>query len=294
LVLQDGEPIPHLNGSGDTFDPGGREILGLDSDKRGGMGKQFRAHPAADRRVHGQHAVTDEPEQQWLEEVPCRRTLDAERDMAGFPPRQPCRMTGCHLEGDLGSRVARPDDEDSSISKLGRVPVFGRVQLEDGGIKLGCEHRHPGLLMGGHGHHHVVGLEPPLAGRHHERFLVRGALGQPVHLDPGSHRQVEPRRVALEVVGHLVLGRERVGRAGEGHSVQTVVAGGGEQAKRVPTVPPGVADPLVGVQDHEGQPTPGQVIPDRESRLAAADDHRLETLGAAAVVHRFVPIPRSQ
>jgi hypothetical protein len=33
----------------------------------------------------------------------------------------------------------------------------------------------------------------------------------------------------------------------------------------------------MGVQNHEGQTTPGQVMPDRESRLAAADDNGLGT-----------------
>ena len=52
-----------------------------------------------------------------------------------------------------------------------------------------------------------------------------------VYVDPGSHRQVEPRHVALEVVGTSSFGRERVGRAGKGHCVQTVVAGWGPRGR---------------------------------------------------------------
>ena len=66
------------------------------------------------------------------------------------------------------------------------------------------------------------------------------------------------------------MGWRRVGHPGE-----PIEAGGSEEAKRVPALAPGVADPLVGLQDHVRQAMAGQEVPGRESRLAGADDHRL-------------------
>jgi hypothetical protein len=51
---------------------------------------------------------------------------------------------------------------------------------------------------------------------------------------------------------------------------------GGEQAERVSAVPPGVSEPLVGVKDHEWEPTLSEVIPDREACLTAAYDYRFD------------------
>src|SRR6266542_4580001 len=102
--------------------------------------------------------------------------------------------------------------------------------------------------------------------------------GQPVYLEAGSNREFEPRRVGLEVVGHLVLGGERVSRAGKGHSRQGGVAGGREEAERVPPLPPGVADPLVAVEDHERKIPLGEVVPDREACLPAAQYQGLDAL----------------
>ena len=102
--------------------------------------------------------------------------------------------------------------------------------------------------------------------------------GEPVHADAGPNRELELGRVGFQVVGHLVLGGERVGRSGEREPGQRVVAGRGEQAKRVPAVAPGAADPLVGVQDQERPSPTGQVVADRQAGLAATDDHRLNLL----------------
>ena len=148
------------------------------------------------------------------------------------------------------------------------------MQLDDARIELRGEGRHPRDLVARHRHHHVLGPEPPVAGRNHEPVPVPR---QPVDPDAGTNRQFEARGVGLEVVGHLVLGGERLGRGGEGHPRQPAEASGGEQAKRVPALAPGVADPLVRVEDHEADTTLRQVVPDREAGLAAADDNGLDT-----------------
>ena len=69
-------------------------------------------------------------------------------------------------------------------------------------------------------------------------------------------------------------------RAGERHSRQGVVAGGREEAERVPPLAPGVADPLVGVEDQEGEVPLGEVVPDREACLSTAQDQGLDALGS--------------
>ena len=66
-----------------------------------------------------------------------------------------------------------------------------------------------------------------------------------------------------------------------GVSRQAIEAAGGEQSEGVPPVPPCVTDPLVRVEDHERQPTLGEVVTDREARLAAPDDYRLDALRLA-------------
>ena len=82
----------------------------------------------------------------------------------------------------------------------------------------------------------------------------------PVHFDAGPDRQVEPRRVGLQVVGHLVLGGEGVDRAGEGHSVQSVVTGGVNRRSESHRFRQESPIRVVGVQDHEGQTTPSQMM----------------------------------
>ena len=143
------------------------------------------------------------------------------------------------------------------------------------GSELGGERGHPGDLEGRHGDHHVVGRPAPVAGGDHEPAVVPP---EPVHADAGPDRELEPGRVGLQVVGHLVLGGERVGRRGEREPGQRVVPGRGEQPQRVPAPAPGVADPLVGVQDQERPSPPGQVVADRQAGLAATDDHGLDVL----------------
>ena len=116
----------------------------------------------------------------------------------------------------------------------------------------------------------------------------------PVHRDAGPDRQREPPGVGLEVVGHLVLGRERVARGRERHAVEPVEAGRREQAERVPALPPGVADPLVGLEDHErrargvpggsrrtGRPGPPPMITVWISSWRAYDAPRSDGMGDA-------------
>jgi hypothetical protein len=118
------------------------------------------------------------------------------------------------------------------------------------------------LLIAGHRHHHLIGLELAIPGLHHVQPIT---LEQPLDARARADRQLEARRVGLEVVRHLVLGGERVGRSRELHAGQSVQLGRREQAQGIPAPAPDVADPLRRVQDREVQPEPAQVVSHRQT-----------------------------
>ena len=275
VVLEQRQPAPHAHDPRDAFDAGGGDVFGLHPDERRAVGEELRAHLSADRRAHGQDAVADDPEHQRQEDEPCRCALDAEGDVAALLPREPRRVLLRPLDGDLGAGVPDSDDEHRpswSCEGFRYSPEWswtmrGSSSCANAGTR--------GTWWLRHRYDHVVSLEPPVARLDDEAAAVPR---QPVHPDAGSNREPEPCRVRLEVVGHLVLGGEHVRRAGEGHARQGVVAGGREEAKRVPPLPPGVADPLVGVEDDEGEIPLGEVVPDCEARLAAAHYQGLDAL----------------
>ena len=137
-------------------------------------------------------------------------------------------------------------------------------------------------------HDDTVGLEATLAALHHVPVAV---LPEAIHRHSGAHGQIESRRVRLEVVGRLARSRVRPAGRGKRPTRQAVVARRSEQAERVPGAgPPGAADPLVRVEDHERPAALLQVVADRKAGLAAADDDRVECLDAlnciASVVRR--------
>jgi hypothetical protein len=99
---------------------------------------------------------------------------------------------------------------------------------------------------------------------------------EPSDSNAGAHRQLEVRCVPFEVIPHLVLGRFDAGAGRESKTRKTIVEGGTEETERVPAFPPGVAHSRVGVENDKGDPSPSEVIPDREASLTAAHDHDLE------------------
>ena len=144
-VLQHGQPVPHAHGPGDPLDPGSGQVLGLDPDQRHAMGKQLRAHLAAHRRVHGQHAMEDEPETRGKKNRPAMPSMRNGRWPVSLPDSQSGDQA--RPQGDLGARVARAHDEYASIPQLGGVPVGARMQLDDAGIKLPREGGTRGLCQ---------------------------------------------------------------------------------------------------------------------------------------------------
>ena len=101
------------------------------------------------------------------------------------------------------------------------------------------EGRNPRMMVRAGGHHHILGsqhilaaacLEPMTCGR------------EPVDSDASANRQLEVAGVGLEIIGGLVLGGVRGGRAGEPQSRQLAVASRREQPQRIPPVSPRISD----------------------------------------------------
>lgn len=104
---------------------------------------------------------------------------------------------------------------------------------------------------------------------------VAAEAGDP---DVVPDRQRESFRVAAQVTGKLLPGRvgprgSRVAAAGKG-----VVPGRGEQPEGVPAAAPAVPGTGVLIQDDVGALEAGQVVAHGQTRLAAADDDRIEVL----------------
>ena len=206
-------------------------------------------------------------------------------DLAGGRASQPRPMRAYNLERDLGTRVPNAHDQDAPFPQLGRTSVVARMQLHDARVEIAGVGGDRGRMVGARRDHDVIGLEPPVPGGDD---VPLPKPGQAVDAHPRADGELESLRVCLEVVGHLVLRRERQGGRGEAQPLQAVVACGREQAKGVPARAPRVADPLVRVQDHERSVARRQVVSHGEAGLAAADDHRLEAFGAVVVLGRPV------
>jgi hypothetical protein len=68
------------------------------------------------------------------------------------------------VEGDVGSGIARSDEEHITRPELAGIPVLARMQLHDAGLERLRESRDPACLVHGHGDHDMIGLEPSAAG----------------------------------------------------------------------------------------------------------------------------------
>ena len=196
--------------------------------------------------------------------------------------RQPGRVPAGDLEGDLGSRVARPDHQDATRLELGRVAVAGRVELDDAGTEVGGE----GEAPGGPGRRtwRPPRCRPPSAGRpRRPRSGRRSATAGPRGRRSGPGAGTGSRRPPGSRPPGPWWGTSGP-EPGNAASRQRAVAGRGEQPQRVPALAPGVADPLVGVQDQERPSPPGQVAADRQAGLAATDDHGLERCSGSGML----------
>ena len=216
-VVGNGEPVAHVDDTTDTRDPGGDEVLRLHADEWCRAGDEVRANLAADRRADREHVVPDEahaPKQ----EIARDERLDAEGDRRRLLAGEPGRVVLHDFHGDVGARIADADHEHGTICELRRALYSSECSWTMRGSSLACERRRPRLLEVGHRDHHVVGGERLVAGGDAESVAV---ARQPVDAGARADGEIEPLRVALEIVGHLVLGdegaaagRESASRAG--------------------------------------------------------------------------------
>src|SRR5258706_536899 len=184
----------------------------------------------------------------WWSGTPPGPPAGAEPGRAAPPRRRPRRVAGPgELDRDLGPGVARPHDQRRTLAQLGRPAVLARVQLDDGGVEAGRHGGGPPGLAGAGRDDDVRRLQRRSA---EADDVAVAAPGQAVDAAPEAHRQPEAAGIGLQVVGHVVLARERASPRREGKAGEAVVAGRGEEPERVPPGPPGVADPGPGLEDH--------------------------------------------
>src|SRR6202022_2662009 len=160
--------------------------------------------------------------------------------------------------------------------------VLGLVALQDVRAQILRERGHAWNLITGHRDDYVVGFELACAG--FNQMPVAGAR-ETIDASAASNGQLKSARVVFEVIRHLVFRWKRKRRSGEFRPDESVERGRRKQAKRIPPVAPGIAYAFTGVEDDERTTLVSQVVPDGESRLAAADDDRVECLARAFLRH---------
>ena len=128
-----------------------------------------------------------------------------------------------------------------------------------------------GTLAGARRHHHVLGLESALRGGDHEPIAL---LREPIHRDAGAHGEVEAPDVLLQVVAHLVLGRERPGRSPgtrmPGRRSKRAGVNRRSESQRVRHASP-TRSPASRISERAAPLL--QEVPGGQARLPAADDH---------------------
>ena len=155
----------------------------------------------------------EDPPREAEEQAPIPDARDAREERA--PPRQGDVAAGAgKLEGDLDPRVAAADDEDRGTGRRPRVPVVSAVNLPDGRIDAGGERWHEGRGQEPGGHDDLARLVSSVARRNHVP-----PIGAVEVLDPHAmlDGRVVVRGVGVEVVRHLVLGRQVIRGKRERH-----------------------------------------------------------------------------
>ena len=181
------------------------------------------------------------------------------------------------LEGDVPAGMGGADHEHRPGLQLVRTAVGTRVQLQDLGRQVGGEGGDVRRPAEGPGGDHDVVAGERVVPEGQRVAAIRPRL-EPVHDRVRAHGELEPGRVALQVVGHLVLLRELPGICREGEAREAVVLRRRVEPEGVPLLPPVVADPGVAVQDQALPASPGEVVRRGQAGLAAADDHGLDVL----------------
>lgn len=169
--------------------------------------------------------------------------------------------------------LAAPTTSTGPTGSWGGIAVVQGVQLPDAGVERAGEVGNLGGPVHPGGQDDVVVAEGP---RRRGRHVGAGSTRQLLDRDPGTDRQPEPGGVGLQVVGHLVLGRQVRPAGRERHAGQRIVAGRREQAQRVPQVPPRIAHTGPGVEDEEAPTALPQAVPGGQPCPPATDDQGLD------------------
>ena len=73
------------------------------------------------------------------------------------------------LVGEVGARVAQPDDQDRAVGELRGIAICTRMELPDPWIELGRERGHPRTLERAGGDDDLARLVATIAGGGNER-----------------------------------------------------------------------------------------------------------------------------
>jgi hypothetical protein len=194
------------------------------------------------------------------------------------------------LDADVRAGVPHADDQHVAVSKLRRILVRRRVELHDRGVELPRELGDPWPLCARHRDDDVIRLDRPSVTRRDEAAV---RLGEALDATAGVHAEFEMLRVTLEVVRHLVFRDERAAAPRKTQSRQSVVACRREEAQRIPSRAPRVANAVMGVHYTERDASLREVVPHRQPRLAATNDERVDTAHVVSRAH-INPLDRAR
>ena len=239
------------------------------------MRADLRTHLSPDRRPERQHPAREE-----RHHAPATtRAAPASISNGTWPVSRPPRIVRCAPATSIATSAPEWAAPTTSTGPSCSCPGF-LYSLEwsctISGSSSPGERRRERAPEGAGGDDHVLGLEAPVVALDDVAAAVPRQSARPGYR---RGRAARSARVLLEVVGHLVLGREGPAGRRERHPRQAVEARRAVQPQRVVVPAPVVADASLLVEDHERPAALREVVAGREPGLARADDDRLDALG---------------
>ena len=190
--------------------------------------------------------------------------------------RQVNLVRRAELLGDLVAGIAAADDEHAAVGDLRRVAVGRALDLDDTWIELRCERGGAGRLERARGDDDLVGAVRPAVEPDDVALALAAQLADAA---AQLHRKVAG--VVGEIGDHLVARRVAVGLARERLAGEAVVARRREEPQRVPALPPRRGGCVGCLENGEAAAVSREVVADRKTGLAAADDDDLVVARAA-------------
>ena len=138
-----GSPFSTRTVLGTRSTPAASRSFGLTRMSGAPLCEHMRPNLAADRRLDGEDARGDEPEDRQQRHAPCGSRC--EPGCGPCPAREPRPVAAAHFHRDVGSRVAGADEENVALAQLGRLAVLAGVHLHDARIELGAKSGTVGL-----------------------------------------------------------------------------------------------------------------------------------------------------